>query len=286
MSRTRRSGYGQRMVRSVPRSPVAVPRLAATWQQVSLVATMPLRLARAATQATLAVGVLAAPDGPIRRPGGYAELVLRVIGEDGYAEQLVGLLSDREGPARLAHTLNELIAPERPLGRFLAPGGALDHLLSDDGAVLALLADDGPLNRLLAEDGALEHLLAPDGPLERISQRDGILERLLERDGAIDRLTASGGVLERLLASDGLLEQVLLRDGFLDKLVAEGGTLDQLVALGETLEQIQPRLVELARSIPSLESAADGLGRAVGPLGDLAGRLPLRGRRANGSTAG
>ena len=55
-------------------------------------ALLPWRLAVAATQTTLHLGTLVSPDGPIRRPGGYADLVLRVIGERGYAEQLVDLV--------------------------------------------------------------------------------------------------------------------------------------------------------------------------------------------------
>jgi hypothetical protein len=69
-------------------------------------------------------------------------------------------------------------------------------------------------------------------------------------------------------------------DGPLERLIAEGGTLDQLVGLGETLEEIRPQLAELAELIPVLAASADALQQAVGPLGDLAGRLPLRARRA------
>ena len=109
-------------------------------------ALLPWRLAVAATQTTLQLGTLVAPEGPIRRPGGYADLVLRVIGEHGYAEQLVDLLTDEDGPMRLAAVVNELTAPDRPLGRMLARDGVLDRLL----------ADDGPLTRLVVRDGVLD----------------------------------------------------------------------------------------------------------------------------------
>ena len=65
----------------------------------------------------------------------------------------------------------------------------------------------------------------------------------------------------------------------LEKLVADGGTLDQLVALGTTLESLQPRLGDLAALVPDLSRSAEALGRAVGPLGELAGRIPLNRRR-------
>ncbi|WP_148614747.1 ABC transporter [Nocardioides rubriscoriae] len=234
----------------------APPTLATTLAEA---ATLPWRLAVAATRATLAVGHLAAPDGPIRRPDGYAELVLQVIGERGYLAQLMELVRDDGGPMRLANTLTELIAPDRPLGRLLARDGVLDGLMDDDG----------PLVRLLARDGALERLLADDGPLDRLVAEEGVLERLLAPGGPVDRLTERGG----------LIDTVLERDGFVDKLVAEGGTLDQLVALGETLQHIKPRLEAIGELIPELSAAADGLNRAVGPLSDLVGRLPGGRRR-------
>ena len=48
------------------------------------------------------------------------------------------------------------------------------------------------------------------------------------------------------------------------------------------------RLAELAEIVPTLSTSADALHRAVGPLGDLAGRLPLNRRRppAAGTPAG
>ncbi|MEN8672775.1 hypothetical protein, partial [Nocardioides sp.] len=63
---------------------LAVPARPTLTETLVEAATLPVRIAVAATRATLAVGNLAAPDGPIRRPGGYAELILEVIGERGY----------------------------------------------------------------------------------------------------------------------------------------------------------------------------------------------------------
>ena len=222
-------------------------------------ALLPWRLTVAATQTTLQLGALVAPDGPIRRPGGYADLVLRVIGEHGYAEQLVDLLTDEDGPMRLATVVNELTAPDRPLGRMLSRDGVLDRLL----------AEDGPLTRLLGEGGALDRVVA----------EEGVLEQLLKSGGPVDRLTQPGGLLELVLRPGGLADRMLEDDGFVERLLADGGTLDQLVALGETLEAIQPRLAELTQIVPTLSSSADALHKAVGPIGDLAGRLPLNRRR-------
>lgn len=253
------------------------------------VAVLPARLAIAATRATLALGSLASPVGPIRRPGGYADLLLRVIGENGYAEQLTELLRDEEGPMRLAATINELTAPDRPLGRLLARDGTLDRLLDERGPLMRLLsskgaldrlfARNGPFERLLAADGALDRLLAEGGALDQLVVKEGVLDRLLAAGGALDRVTAADGVLDRVLAPGGLADRILTEDGFVEKLVAQGGTLDQLVSLGETLESIRPRLTALADVVPELARSAESLGRAVGPIGDLAGRLPISRRR-------
>ncbi len=228
-------------------------------------AALPLRVAVAATRATLAVGTLAAPEGPIRRPGGYADLILQVIGERGYLAQLMELVRDEGGAMRLVATLTDLTALDRPLGRLLARDGVLDRLMDDDG----------PLVRLLARDGALERLLAEGGALDRLVVQDGVLDRLLAPRGAVDRLTEPGGLIDRLLTEDG----------FVDKLVADGGTLDQLVSLGDTLENIKPQLDAIAGLIPALSDSADSLHRAVGPLGDLVNRLP-GGRRRNAAAVG
>ena len=212
-------------------------------------ALLPWRVGVAATRTTLALGVLASPEGPLRRPGGYADLLLRVIGERGYAQQLTDLLTDEQGPMRLAGAVNELVAPDRPLGRMLARDGVVDRLL----------VEGGPVDRLLAPGGSLDRLLAEDGALERVVAADGVLDRVLRPGGRADRL--------------------LTDDSFIEKLLDEGGTLDQLVQLGTTLEAIQPRLAELAEVVPTLSSSADALGRAVGPLGDLAGRFPMSRRK-------
>ncbi len=141
--------------------------------------TMPLRVGAAATQVTLTLGELVAPEGPVRREGGYAERLMAVIGEG--------------------------------------------------------------------------------GPLDRLTREDGVLDRMLREEGLLDRLLADDGTLERL--------------------TAEGGTLDQLVALGETLEAIAPRLEELGAVVPELHRSVDALSDAVGPIGELAGRLPGARRR-------
>ena len=135
------------------------------------------------------------------------------------------------------------------------------------------------VERLLAADGPLDRLLGEGGALDRVVAEEGVLERLLQPGGPVDRLTQPGGLLELVLRPDGLADRMLTDDGFVERLLADGGTLDQLVALGDTLESIQPRLAELAEIVPTLSTSADALHRAVGPLGELAGRLPLSRRR-------
>jgi hypothetical protein len=221
--------------------------------------TLPAKLAVAAVDATLALGQLSSPDGPIRRPDGYADRVMLLIGRGGLVERVAATLSDPHGPVRLVNAVAAVVDQDRPLGRALAPGGTLDRLF----------AADGPLSRLVDEGGALDTLVAHDGPLER----------LLATEGALDRITRPGGALDRLLQEDGLLDRLLSEDGFLDKLVADGGTLDQLIDLGATLERISPRLAELSAVIPQLQQSVTTLNHAVGPLGELANRLPRGLRR-------
>lgn len=174
------------------------------------VLTLPYRLSVAATRATLEIGQLAAPSGPIRRQGGYADQFAALVGPGGLAEQITKLLSDPNGPVALLQRLAAVTADDRPLGQAMAPGGALDHML--------------------------------------------------DQDGVAGRLTEPGGPIDRLLTEGGLAETLLAEGGFLEKLTAEGGTLDQLVALGDTIDRLQ--------------DAVQVLNAAVGPLSDLAGRIP------------
>jgi hypothetical protein len=232
--------------------------------------TLPVRLTVAAAQTTLALGQLVDPDGPIRRPDGYADRVMVLIGEGGLVERAARVLADPAGPMSLVNTVTSVLDQRRPLGRALAPGGTVDRMLAEDGPVHRLLAEGGAVERLVEEGGALDRLVAPDGPLER----------LLSTEGALDRVTRDGGVLDRLLAENGLLDRMLSEEGFVERLTAEGGTLEQLVALGATLERIHPRLDELLALIPELHESVTTLNSSVGPLGDLANRLPGGRRRA------
>ncbi len=87
---------------------------------------------------------------------------------------------------------------------------------------------------------------------------------------ALGELVAPEGPVRR---EGGLADQ-------LERVVGEGGTLDQLVALGETLEAIAPRLAELGVVVPDLHASVTTLHETVGPLSDLAGRLPGSRRKA------
>jgi hypothetical protein len=222
--------------------------------------TLPARLAVSATEVTLGLGRLVAPEGPVRRKGGYAERVMLIIGEGGLVDRLAVALAEPNGPMSLLRSLAAATAEERPLGRAIAPGGTLDRLF----------AEDGPVQRALQANGVLDRLFAEDGPLER----------LVAVDGALDRVTRPGGALDRLLEEEGLLERLLIDDGFVDRLVVQGGTLDQLIALGTTLERIVPRLEQISEIVPELHESVNALNRAVEPLGELAGRLPRPLRRS------
>lgn len=223
------------------------------------VALLPVRVSIAATQATLALGQLASPGGPILRDGGYAARLAQIFAEDGLLDQVGRILADERGPIGLANTLADLTSEDRPIGKALARDGLLDRMADEDGPFVRLLEAGGPLDRALAEDGPLYRLLAPGGPLDR----------LLAEEGAVDRILAEGGLVEQLLAEGGIIE----------KLLAPGGTLDQLVELGQTFDAIVPRLEALGHAIPNLNAAVSILSGAVEPLGALAGRFPGGRRR-------
>ena len=124
---------------------------------------------------------------------------------------------------------------------------------------------------LLRFAGAL-HLVAGRIVVEAEVGAGAVARRLHRMIGELYEVTPELTVL----APGGILDRVLTEDGFVDKLVAEGGTLDQVVALGSTLESIAPQLEQLAALVPALQESADTLNRAFGPLGTLAGRIPLR----------
>lgn len=248
--------------------------------------TLPIRLTVATTQAALGMGQLAAPDGPLRRKGGYADQLSSLIQ---LADRLNRILADPNGPIALLNNLSAITADDRPLGKAIASGGALDRILAEDGVVERFTSSGGPIDRLLSQDGALERLLSAQGPLDRllseggaldrITQEEGVLEqllspggpldRLLASGGALDRITEQGGVLELLLREQGLADRLLAENGFVEKLTAEGGTLDQLLRLGDVLNHLQESVLIL--------------NRAVGPLGDLANRVPSSLLRRRGS---
>lgn len=174
--------------------------------------------------------------------------------------------------------LGQLVSPEGPIRRRNGYAERTMLVIGEGGLVeriARVLADpDGPM-RLVNTVAAV---LDPNRPLGRALVPGGTLDRLLAAEGPLYRLVAEGGSLDRVLEDGGLLDRLLSEDGFVEKLVAEGGTLDQLVALGATLERIQPRLAELLAVIPELHESVDMLNRSVGPLGDLANRLPGRRR--------
>ena len=244
---------------------------------------LPWRLANAGVTVTLAAGAFLAPDGPVRRRGGYADQVAALLGEDGMIGKLDAMSRDPESPLGRLAALALAAGPRRPLGRAIAPGGILDRVLSEEGPLARLLSDGGAADRLLAPGGPLDRLLAPGGVLDRLLVEDGPLERLVDEGGALDRLTRTGGVLDLVLEEGGLVDRLLEDHGFVEKLVADDGTLDQLVALGPILEQVHPRLLDLVGTLPELRASIEVLAETVGPLGDLANRIPGRRRTASSS---
>ena len=73
---------------------------------------LPLRVAVAATEATLTLGQLASPSGPILREGGYAKRIGLLIGEGGLLDQLAKVLADERGPVGLANTLADITSED------------------------------------------------------------------------------------------------------------------------------------------------------------------------------
>ena len=244
---------------------------------------LPVRLVRAGVTITLAAGTFLAPDGVLRRRGGYADQLTALLGEGGMIGKLDAMTRDPQSPLGRLAELADAAGPERPLGRAIARGGILDRTLAEEGPLARLLSEGGAADRLLEPGGPLDRLLAPGGVLDRLLVENGPLERLVDEGGALDRVTREGGVLDLVLEDGGLVDRLLQEDGFVDKLVAEGGTLDQLVALGPILEEVHPRLLDLVGVIPELRASIETLGESVGPLGDLANRLPGRRRTPSGA---
>ena len=102
------------------------------------------------------------------------------------------------------------------------------------------------------------------------------MERLTSPGGIVDVATRPGGVVERALAEGGALEVLLAEQGALDRLLARGGPLDQIVSLSATLAELTPGIIKMNASVDMLQETVELLRGAVGPLGDLAGRLPGR----------
>lgn len=264
---------------------LARPETSHLLQRALALAALPGQLAVAGVNITLAAGELMAPQGAMRRRGGYLDQLSALLGEDGMIGKLDAMSRDPQSPLGRIAAISRAAGTDRPLGRALAPGGFLDRLLAEDGPLGRILSENGAADRFLAPNGPLDRLLAPGGVLDRLLVEEGPLERLVADDGALDRLTRPGGALDTVLAEGGLLDRLLEDRGFVEKLVAHGGTLDQLVALGPILEKVHPRLLELVEVLPQLHDSVNTLSGTVGPLGDLANRIPGGRRKAvtNGS---
>lgn len=165
----------------------------------------------------------------------------------------------------------------------------LDETIDRANRLASLMDDDAPLGRALAPDGPVDRLMRPGGLIDRLTEPDGILDRLTAEGGGLERALAPGGLVEQLLAEDGLIERVLAEDGLADRLLAEGGLvekltarngpLEQLADVADTLNRLAPGLEALAPTIETLREAVTMLVGVVNPLSDIAGRIPLPGRR-------
>jgi hypothetical protein len=109
--------------------PVGSRRPALAPQAVIGVVALPWRMTRGAADVARSLAALSHPHGPIRRPGGYADRLMVVIGENGLLEQLTRVITDPHGPVRIANLVGDLTSPDRPIGRLLAADGRLDQLL-------------------------------------------------------------------------------------------------------------------------------------------------------------
>lgn len=167
-------------------------------------------------------------------------------------------------------TAGELLAPMGPVRRRGGYADQLSVLRGERGMIGKLDAmsrgPEIPLGRI----AAISHAAGGGRPLGRALAPGGTLDRVLSDGGPLAR------VLDTVLAEGGLVDRLLAERGLVEKLVADGGTLDQLVALGPILEQVHPRLLELVEVLPQLHESVDVLGQTVGPLSDLANRIPGR----------
>jgi hypothetical protein len=153
---------------------------------------LPWRLATAAVTVTLAAGAALAPDGPIRRPGGYADQLATLLAEDGMVGRLDAMSRDRESALGRLAAVADAAAPDRPLGRAIAPGGSLDRLLAPGGVLERVLEDHGFVEKLVADGGTLDQLVALGPNLEQVHPRlIDLVSTLPELRAAIEVLSES-----------------------------------------------------------------------------------------------
>lgn len=100
--------------------------------------------------------------------------------------------------------------------------------------------------------------------------------------GAVSTTNAVSGLGAKSAAAGSPLEMIqqlsslTANDRPLGQAMAPGGPLDQIVGLSETLSSLAPNVERMSSSIDLLQDTVGLLSAAVGPLGDLAGRLPGR----------
>jgi len=77
---------------------------------------------------------------------------------------------------------------------------------------------------------------------------------------------------------------LLAEGGLVDKLTARNGPLEQLADVAETLNRLTPGLEALEPTIEALREAVIVLSQVVNPLSNIAGRIPIPGRRPRQSS--
>jgi len=151
---------------------------------------LPVRLTATTVEVSLAASRFVASDGPLRRPGGYAERLEDLLAEDGVVARLL----------EPGGTVERLLEPGGTLERLLEPGGALDKILEPGGVLDRLTESGGTLDELMAAAKALERLTAPGGALDQLGDLMAIIPKLTSSAEALPILASAVSQLEPTLA--------------------------------------------------------------------------------------
>jgi hypothetical protein len=141
---------------------------------------LPVRLSATAVEVSLAASRFVASDGPLRRPGGYAERLEDLLADDGM--------------------IVRLLEPGGTLERLLEPGGTLERILEPGGVLDRFTEPGGTLDELMSAAASLERLTAPGGTLDQLSDLMAMLPKLANSAEALPILAGAVSQLEPTLA--------------------------------------------------------------------------------------